>query len=71
MHGVQEENGKLKASNDDLTVRLQEVGSQADAERNGPDLKVCIKVLTPLTKGCGLTPSHHLQQYFAKPCKEC
>ena len=42
---MQEENGKLKASNDDLTVRLQEVGSQADAESNGPDLKVSIKAL--------------------------
>ena len=50
VHAMQEENGKLKASNDDLTVRLQEVGGQADAERNGPDLKVSIKIIPPLRK---------------------
>ena len=47
VHNLQDENGKLKASNDDLTVRLQEVGSQADIETHGPNLKVFIAVPPP------------------------
>ena len=67
MHALQEENGRLKASNDDLTVRLQEAGSRADRETNGPDLKVVLEVLTPfLERDC----CHHILQHLLCYVKE-